>query len=151
MTVTVAEAVRTPLDTLVPVQPSEIPRLWEHIEPYIAGANAYGGGKFASHDWLAKLINERAPGIPMAWLYVSPNLEAAAICEIQQYPRSRVFGVILLGGEGGHDWDNYQNLFEQQARYYQCDQIEIFGRPGWRDILKTQGYELAHHVWRKEI
>lgn len=132
-------------DTLVPVPPEEVPGLWDRVEPYIQDANRYGGGKFRAHDWLCKLLAEQA------LLYVSPNLESAVICELQVYPRSRVFSIILLGGEGGHDWTEYQVMLEQMARHYQCDQMEVFGRPGWRKILKMQGYELAHHVWRKEI
>lgn len=124
--------------------PAEIPALWEKIEPYVHDANRFGGGKFAAHDWLARLLVEAA------WLYVSPTLESAVICEVQTYPRAKVFTIVLLGGEGGHDWDQYQSVFETAAGRCGCDQIEIFGRPGWKNILKAQGYELAHHVWRKE-
>lgn len=134
-----------PVSTLVHISPDEAPAVWPQIVSYVHEANEYGGGKFATHDWLARVL------IGAADLFVSPNVDSAAICEAQMFPRRAVYTIVLLGGEGGHDWDRYQEVFEQAAKARNCSCLEVFGRGGWRTILKKQGYELAHYVWRKEL
>lgn len=130
---------------LVYVEPRDAPGIWERIEQYVQEANNYGGGKFAVHDWLAKVL------LGQADLFVAPDLSSAVICEQFQYPRRKVYGIILLGGEGGHLWDDYQCALEAAAAARGCDCLEVFGRAGWKQIMKEQGYELAHWVWRKEL
>jgi len=137
--------VKTKAVTLVYVTPPEAPALWPKIERYVQEANNYGGGKFAVHQWLGKVLAGQAD------LFVSPDLESAAICESVQYPLLRVYCIVLIGGEGGHDWDEYQKVFEDAAKVRQCDVIETFGRAGWKPVMKRLGYDLAHFVWRKEV
>lgn len=143
--ISLAETAIKPPDELVYVEPRDVPGIWERIEQYVQEANNYGGGKFAVHDWLAKVL------IGNADLFVSPDLISAVICEVSTYPRRRIYGVILLGGEGGHNWDGYETALEAAAVTRGCDCLEVFGRPGWRKIMGEQGYVLAHHVWRKEL
>lgn len=132
-------------DSLVYVQPQEATGVWPHIEHYVAEANSYGGGKFAPYMWLSKILQNQAD------LFVTPGLGAAVICEPIVYPLTRVYCVVLLGGEGNHDWQSFQETFEEAAKVRQCDQIEVFGRGGWKHIMKDLGYNLAHFVWRKEV
>jgi len=132
-------------DTLVFVEPSDAPGVWPKIEPYVQAANNHGGGKFATFMWLAKILRGEAD------LFVSPDLESAAICEPVQFPLTRVYCIVLIGGEGGHDWGAYQKVFEMAAKVRGCEIIETFGRGGWRPVMKKLGYELAHFVWRKEV
>lgn len=138
--------VKMPVDTLHPVAPEDVPYIWPEISHYLDDANAYGGGKFLMIDWLTKLLLGHAD------LLVYPGSKSAAICEPIQFPRRRVYAVNLCGGEGGIDWLQYQAACEAGARVRGCDCIEIFGRPGWKNILEKQlGYKRAHWVWRKEI
>lgn len=134
-----------PVDALVYVDPRDAPNLWPRIEQYVQDANNYGGGKFRLHDWLVKVL------IGQADLFVSPDLESAVICEPFSYPVRNVYCIILLGGEGGHDWASYQSTLEEAAAKRGCDCLEAFGRPGWKNIMKDQDYEIAHWVWRKEL
>jgi len=130
---------------MIYVPPQEIPAIWLHIEPYIQSANNFGGGKFATYHWLAKLLNNAAD------LFVTPDLKTAVICEPSSFPLRNVYGLILLGGEGEHEYAEYQKVWEDAAKRRGCNSIEIYGRPGWKAILKELGYETAHHVWRKEL
>ena len=141
-----AQPSQLPVDILHPVRPEVIADLWHVVADYLAEANEYGGGKFELHDWLAKLL------VGQADLFIYPAHVSAAICEMQVFPRRRVYGVILVGGEGGHDWQRYQAAFEARAHQLGCDSIECFGRKGWRPILEKElGYSFAHWVWRKEL
>lgn len=133
------------IDTMLRVEPAQVVTVWPRIAPYLEQANAYGGRKFAPHDWLVRLLAE------ICDLFVSPNLGSAALCEAQEYPRRRVYNIILFGGEGGHDWSTYQQVFEAAAIAKGCSCIEVYGRPGWRKLLGEHGYQLAHYVWRKEL
>lgn len=134
-----------PIDTLHPVSPADAAEIWIDIRRYIEEANAFGGGKLTAEDWLAKIL------IGQADLFIYPGAQSAAICEAQQFQRRRVYGVILCGGEGGHDWRRYQAAFEAAARMRGCDCTEVFGRPGWKHVMKDLGYDMAHWVWRKTI
>ena len=132
-------------DSLILVPPQEAPAIWPHIEVFLQEALRFGGGKLAAHHWLARVLSVQAD------LFVASDLKCAAICEKQFFPLRNVYAIILLGGEGGHDWDAVEQTFEAAAKIRECDCLEIYGRPGWRSILKELGYETAHHVWRKEL
>lgn len=137
---------KIPIDTLHPVAPDDVPHIWPAIEHYLEEANAYGGGKFAMIDWLVKVLMGHAD------LFIYPGGKSAAIGEPTHFPRRTVYGVILCGGEGYIDWMRYQAAFEAMARARGCNCVEIFGRPGWKNILeKDLGYQRAHWVWRKEL
>lgn len=133
------------IDTLLYVEPQEVPTLWPKIEEYIRQANSFGGGKFALHHWLAKIINGQSE------LFVSPTLETAVVCEAQEFPLRRVYMIVLLGGEGNCDWDNYMKVFEARSKFWGCTAMEVYGRVGWKRILESRGAKLAHCVWRKEL
>lgn len=134
------------IDTLIAVRSEDVPRVWPKIEHYLHEANEYGGGKLTMHDWLVKTL------CGYSELLVSPDHRSAVIGEPQQYPRKRVYGVILMGGEGDHPWESYQQVFEDRAKLSNCTSVEIFGRPGWKNILEQRlGYSRAHWVWRKEV
>lgn len=132
-------------DTLLLLEPHEAPALWHKIEEYIRQACAHGGNKFAPHHWLARVLSGQAD------LFVSPSLETAVIAEPQGFPLVNVYVVVLLGGEGGCDWDSYQTPLESRCKALGCTVVEVYGRPGWKKILESHGMKMAHYVWRKEI
>lgn len=132
-------------DTLLLVEPHEATTVWPSIEEYVRQANSFGGGKFAPHHWLAKILNGQAE------LLVSPTLKTAVVCEPQQFPLRRVYMIVLLGGEGGCNWDNYMQVFEERSRVFGCTALEVYGRAGWKKIVESRGAKLAHCVWRKEL
>ena len=134
-----------PVDTLHLVSPDMAPHVWPRIEKYIADANSYMGGKFAAHDHLGRVL------AGVADLWVGTGERAACIGEPILYPHTAVYCVMLLGGEGGHDWKRYDRVFQEMARRRECPAIEIVGRPGWRPTLKALNYDLVHYVWRKEL
>lgn len=134
-----------PRADLLLVEPYEASALWPKIEEYLRQACAFGGGKFAPHHWLARVL------VGQADFFVSPNLESAVIAEPQRFPLSSVYMIVLLGGEGGCDWDAYLSTLNCRGRELGCDAIEVYGRPGWKRIFESRGAKLAHYVWRKEI
>lgn len=127
------------------VEVPDVPTVWPRICHFLEQANAYGRGKFSMHHWMARLL------VGQAELLVAPDLTSAVLCDVTMFPQRRVYYVILLGGEGGHDYQGFQRVFEERARALGCDCIEMAGRPGWKPTMKSVGYELAHYVWHKEL
>jgi len=133
-------------DQLTLVHPDMAVGIWSEIVGFIKAANDTGGGKYHPNHWLARVLYGQTD------LFVNEDNTTAVIAEPQIFPTGKkVYVIVLMGSEGGCNWDSFGCDLEARAKNLGCHSIEIFGRKGWKKILETRGVKFAHMVWRKEL
>ena len=125
------------------ILPQNVDEEWLKVKEWIAEANSYAGGRYSPQDWLVKLLTGQAE------LYIGDGM--CVVGEAMQYPRKRVYQIILAGGNGGHDWIEIEAELEHIARSRGCSSMEVYGRPGWKKILTQAGYSIPLYVYQKEL
>lgn len=109
--------------------------VWERVIPMLRAAIARLKGTHEEIDVLSSLHTGH--------LFLWPGDKAAAVTEIQQYPRKRVCNVFLVGGRGGLDeikeWLKRGGALEQWAfERWHCDWITYTGRQGWSKVIDCE-------------
>lgn len=81
---------------------------------------------------------------------VPTGLAGAFITEIINYPRLRVANIAYCAGTDVDGWIEYLYMtVENFARSHKCDEVEVYGRPGWKK--KLQGYNMEAAVFTKRL
>lgn len=109
-------------------------RIWSFCEPYIAEALKHSDGSNTVEDVRALWI----AGKVTLW----PGVSCAAVCELHQGSRKRVWRVWLAGGDV---WEmrRMRPGMEAYARGCGCEAIEFAGRLFERDQKIAAGWEAA--------
>ena len=129
---------------ITPVWPEDVLEIWNDIENHLHLANSFNDGRVPLHHWLAKVL------LGSADLLVASDMEAACICEVVQYPSKLVYQVVLYGGKSEYI-DNFKDACVRAAKFRNCQQLEIRGRPGWKIKAKQWGSKLLHCHWVLDI
>lgn len=91
-------------------------------------------------------IEDIERGIEAGELQFWPGKLSAAIGEVCEYPKLRVYHIFLAGGS----MTELKNMLidgEEWARRIGCQRMRIIGRPGWtRTFLAKTGYEPTGQV-----
>ena len=127
-----------------PVHPEDVMDIWPDIEKHLRDANSYNDERVPLHYWLMRILQGTAD------LFVSPDMEAAGVCEVVEYPNRRVYLSVLFGGNGEYTLA-FRDVCVQAAKFRKCDCLEARGRPGWKKVMKEWGAELLHCHWKLEI
>lgn len=104
---------------------------WERCKPWLEAALEYGMGCMAIAD-VQERVND---GRMQFW----PGANAAAVTEVQEFPRVKFLNVFLAGG----DLEEIKAMvpsFQSWGRYMGCTKLTATGREGWARALKSQGW-----------
>ena len=115
--------------------------IWPLVEPLIQKAIDRGQGEYEAGDILAFLLSRDMQ------LWVSDDLEAAAVTQIIVYPRRKVCSVLLVGGCGLHQWKNTK-VIETWAAAQGCELMRAHGRRGWH---RAVGWQEVYTVAEKRL
>jgi hypothetical protein len=115
------------------VDPSRVSEVWPHVAHFIEAAAARGD--LTTYDDLKHSVFERGC---LLWLaYCKQNIEAAAITDLMRSAKSKVCIVTACGGVNYQRWLPLLEKIEEFARAEGCDCVRIFGRHGWKRLLKN--------------
>jgi hypothetical protein len=56
-----------------------------------------------------------------------------------------------MTGRHRQKWQNLINVIESFAEEQECQQMELYARPGWQKILQNYNYKRTHVVLEKTI
>ena len=74
--------------------------------------------------------------------YDGDSFKGTVLTNIMNYPQRRVLCMGFCGGEELKEWkDPMLALLRRFAKDMGCDSIEAFGRPGWANVFKEDGYQ----------
>lgn len=116
---------------------------FERCRHYLEAALAFTEGTHTIDD-----IRE---GVRARSYHFWPGKNSAAITEVCQYPRKRVFNVFLAGGNLEEITHGMEPDFCSFARFLGCTEIVMAGRFGWEKPLKPLGWHRSAIVLTKSL
>lgn len=118
---------------LLQVPAHEVPAYWPDVEPFIDRAMERGG----RYDVL-DIRKACLEGKMQLWIvYDEPDeIKAVSVTEILQYPRMKVFSIMILTGEDRESWVDHANFLMEQGRKWGCKRLEAWARPGWTRVMR---------------
>ena len=122
---------------------------WPLVEEYLSSALKYGLGEYSIED-IKKSCKSRDMQL---WVkFNKEGVEGAFITKISKYPQKNLLCVILLGGNEFIEWrDEADALLNAFGKEHNCEYVELFGRKGWRNMLKDIDYKEITRLFAKEI
>ena len=122
---------------LVGVQSKDIAKYWQHILPLVYDSLEYSDNTYSEEQILNELLNSES----QLWL-IKKGSEIRAIIVTQLLFFNKNLRMIfkLCAGEDLKNWLDLLPLFCEFAREKKCEGISVFGRKGWKKILKNSGF-----------
>lgn len=116
---------------------------WRRCALWIEAALEYGGGTHNLDDVLALVL----AGDAQFWS--SPN--AAAVTEINEYPRFKCLHLWLCGGDMNEILHEMLPKAEAWARSQGCSKTTTAGRIGWGRVMAPLGYRPWAEMCMKDL
>lgn len=125
--------------TMSVIPPEGVDVFWPEVEPLLARAVPYSGGRIdieSLHEWALD-------GRYLLWVaHDGEAIRAAFATRVATYPRRRMLSVDCAAGVHIRDWiDLVQMTFRNFSRDAGLDGVEMYGRPGWNRVLSRYGWE----------
>jgi hypothetical protein len=113
---------------------------WAKIEPFIEKAAEYTYGRYSASN-LYDMVKD---GDHQLWVaYDGGDFKGTVLTNVMNYPQRRVLCMGFCGGIELKDWKTPMlDLLKRYAKDMGCDSIEAFGRPGWANVFKNDGYQI---------
>ena len=118
---------------------SDMEPIWDTVSSHIKSALQYSDGKYSLEDIREGLESQQM----QLFIAMADEIIASAITQITDYPQKRVLTIVLLGGERMNEWLPLLNQLEKWGIDEGCEQIELYGRPGWEKVLKWEKTYIA--------
>ena len=113
---------------------------WAKIEPFVEKAAEYTYGRYLASN-LYDMVKD---GDHQLWVaYDGNDFKGTVLTNVMNYPQRRVLCMGFCGGIELKDWKTPMlDLLKRYAKDMGCDSIEAFGRPGWANVFKNDGYQI---------
>ena len=113
---------------------------WAKIEPFVEKAAEYTYGRYSASN-LYDMVKD---GDHQLWVaYDGNDFKGTVLTNVMNYPQRRVLCMGFCGGIELKDWKTPMlDLLKRYAKDMGCDSIEAFGRPGWANVFKNDGYQI---------
>jgi len=123
--------------TLIPT--NNINDIWPKVEEYLKGAADYTFGRYTVED-IYKGLFEKPQELWVA--FENEIIYGVVVTEIVKYPQVQALVMHFTGGIDLPKWkDVMLELLQKYARDQQCSIIESYGRRGWANVFKNDGYK----------
>jgi hypothetical protein len=123
--------------TLIPI--NHIEDIWPQIKDYLKGAADYTFGRYTVEDIYKGLFVKPQE----LWIaFENEVIYGVVVTEIVEYPQMKALVMHFTGGKELPKWKNEMlALLQKYARDKQCSIIESYGRRGWGNVFKNDGYK----------
>jgi hypothetical protein len=134
---------------IIAVSPAGIPLVWPKVKDRVRSVIELVRERtleFYEQELLADTHN--------LWLLMACDvIEGIVITHIGFMQNGRKVMVIdIAEGEFSDYWaGKFLPFIEELADYNACDSVEFYGRPGWRKVAKSHGYDTPIVSYRKEL
>ena len=130
------------------IPPKVVPDLWFEVQPLIDKALDRSDEAYNSEDYLNLILK----GECMLWIGTDgKEIKSALICEVVEYPRTKILQIHIWATKSGHDYEPWMELFdsiEDYGRENGCSCIEVTVRKG---LAKKLNWKHTYSVLTKRI
>lgn len=126
----------------------EVDTYWEEVSPLIERALLYSDGKYKLDDIL-KGIKSR--DLQLWAIARSKKITTVMVTKIICYPQKKSLLMMLYSGDSTKDTSKFLPMIYGWAKYQGCEEVEMFGRPGWEKLLKSENFEKTFTVLRTKL
>lgn len=123
---------------------------WNQIAPFLEKGIEFSNGEICIESIKEKLIDRE---IMLSVVFKDEQMIAAVTFEQITFDTGkRVLNIQLAGGDYLDEWfAQMEQLANDLAKHYSCEDIYIIGRKGWVKQMKRLGYSEVHTVLHKEV
>jgi hypothetical protein len=129
---------------------SNWPMFADRCRPYLDKMAAGSGGRYETAD----IVNAITAGQFHLWLMIEgPDILAALLTEVVNYPRSRAMRGIGIVGHRSRRWVATGHAAVELASriYFGCDRMEALVQEGHERMLIPFGYQPRHMLLDKPL
>jgi len=139
---------------LVNIPSSNLDDVWSLVKKDISEALSYSGNQ-TDAQFVYESIKENKMQLWVVWDKDKPTtLEkyyGVVVTEIIQRKLKRSCQIFIMTGKHRQKWQHLISVLEDFAEEQECQQMELFARPGWQKILQNYNYKRTHVVLEKPI
>lgn len=139
---------------LVNIPSSNLDDVWSLVKKDISEALSYSGNH-TDAQFVYDCIKEKKMQLWVVWDKDKPTtLEkyyGVVVTEVVQRKLKRSCQIFIMTGKHRQKWQHLISVLEDFAEEQECQQMELFARPGWQKILQNYNYKRTHVVLEKPI
>ena len=139
---------------LVNIPSSNLDDVWSLVKKDISEALSYSGNH-TDAQFVYESIKENKMQLWVVWDKDKPTtLEkyyGVVVTEVVQRKLKRSCQIFIMTGKHRQKWQHLISVLEDFAEEQECQQMELFARPGWQKILQNYNYKRTHVVLEKQI
>jgi len=139
---------------LVNIPSSNLDDVWSLVKKDISEALSYSGNH-TDAQFVYDCIKEKKMQLWVVWNKDKPTtLEkyyGVVVTEVVQRKLKRSCQIFIMTGKHRQKWQHLISVLEDFAEEQECQQMELFARPGWQKILQNYNYKRTHVVLEKQI
>jgi type II secretory pathway component PulJ len=139
---------------LVNIPSSNLDDVWSLVKKDISEALSYSGNQ-TDAQFVYESIKENKMQLWVVWDKDKPTtLEkyyGVVVTEVVQRKLKRSCQIFIMTGKHRQKWQHLISVLEDFAEEQECQQMELFARPGWQKILQNYNYKRTHVVLEKPI
>ena len=139
---------------LVNIPSSNLDDVWSLVKKDISEALSYSGNH-TDAQFVYDCVKENKMQLWVVWDKDKPTtLEkyyGVVVTEVVQRKLKRSCQIFIMTGKHRQKWQHLISVLEDFAEEQECQQMELFARPGWQKILQNYNYKRTHVVLEKPI
>ena len=139
---------------IVNIPSSNLDDVWSLVKKDISEALSYSGNQ-TDAQFVYDCIKENKMQLWVVWDKDKPTtLEkyyGVVVTEVVQRKLKRSCQIFIMTGKHRQKWQHLISVLEDFAEEQECQQMELFARPGWQKILQNYNYKRTHVVLEKPI
>ena len=139
---------------LVNIPSSNLDDVWSLVKKDISEALSYSGNQ-TDAQFVFESIKENKMQLWVVWDKDKPTTidkyYGVVVTEIIQRKLKRSCQMFIMTGKHRQKWQHLISVLEDFAEEQECQEMELFARPGWQKILQNYNYKRTHVVLEKPI
>ena len=139
---------------LVNLPSSNLDDVWSLVKKDISEALSYSGNQ-TDAQFVFESIKENKMQLWVVWDKDKPTTidkyYGVVVTEIIQRKLKRSCQIFIMTGKHRQKWQHLISVLEDFAEEQECQEMELFARPGWQKILQNYNYKRTHVVLEKPI
>lgn len=115
------------------IDPNDLPKLWDQLEPLVKKACDWSQGQFTPQS----VVDGILCGAYRLIAYMDcKDIVSIAVLSVSQFPTGlRILEVLLASGEQLRDWRSFQDQVAQYGKTNGCSKFRMIGREGLQRML----------------